>query len=216
MIFLFAAIVVSFGPIIAVFRFCDVLTYFEMDSGKIGSEAHRKIKKMQERSSENCQQVSRKVFRRRIRTLEKDGFTLLEVIIALAILGIGLLAILQVFPGAVRSSVRTEYNSRAPLIAQQIMETFKADDEDLRFIRGLPAYIPVPAPPEPIDDDGDGRYSEEFRNGSDDDGDGEFDEDLCEYTVFPPLPFALPPPNQEMYWQLLTTVATDKNEKIVI
>ncbi|HNT34890.1 MAG TPA: prepilin-type N-terminal cleavage/methylation domain-containing protein, partial [bacterium] len=71
----------------------------------------------------------------------KHGFTLLEVIIALGLLGLGLASILQAFPGAVRSSVRVQYNSRASLLAQQIIETLRADSKNLE--RSASNLLPI-------------------------------------------------------------------------
>lgn len=131
----------------------------------------------------------------------KQGFTLLEVIIALGLLGLGLASILQAFPGAVRSSVRVEYNSRAPLLAQQIIETITADIQNLGqhlpinhdpgLHRGHRVLVPRPPfrLPAVIED----------RN-----GDGRIDHNDVEWVVYPPLPVALPEPNDDMYYQILS------------
>jgi len=103
----------------------------------------------------------------------RRGFTLIEVIVAMAILGIGLLSLLFAFPGAVKSSVRSEYNSRAPLMAQQIMETFKVDNSGFPFVDGMviPEALNGQYPKVPIveciDDDDDGDFDED---GDDKDG----------------------------------------------
>lgn len=82
----------------------------------------------------------------------RRGFTLVEVIIALVILGIGLVGVIQLFPMGLRSSARAENSTRAAILAQQIMEGLKADSHDLPIIPGDPNLYPIPG--NGFDDDG--------------------------------------------------------------
>lgn len=78
------------------------------------------------------------------RNKTRRGFTLVEVIIALVILGIGLVGVIQLFPMGLRSSARAESGTRAAILAQQIMEGLKADSHDLPIIPGDPNLYPIP------------------------------------------------------------------------
>jgi len=53
------------------------------------------------------------------------GFSLIELVIALAIMSIGLVGAMRVFPMGLRSSKRTEIASRAAIIASRTLETLK-------------------------------------------------------------------------------------------
>lgn len=60
------------------------------------------------------------------RALEpRAAFTLLEIIIALAVMSIGLFGAIRVFPLGLRASVRAEQSSRATMLAQRAMEELK-------------------------------------------------------------------------------------------
>ena len=78
------------------------------------------------------------------RPARRRSFTVLEVIIALAILGIGLVGLIQLFPMGLEASRRAENNTRAAILAQQILESLKADSNDLPFIEGSPQIYPIP------------------------------------------------------------------------
>lgn len=69
-------------------------------------------------------QVSSLSHRSRVLSLP-DGFSLVEIIIALSILGIGLIGAMRVFPVGLRASQRSELRSRAAFIAQRAIETVK-------------------------------------------------------------------------------------------
>ena len=53
------------------------------------------------------------------------GFSLVEVVVSLAILGIGLVGAMRVFPVGLRASARSEMTSRAVLAAQRQLEYLK-------------------------------------------------------------------------------------------
>jgi uncharacterized protein (TIGR02598 family) len=60
----------------------------------------------------------------------KNGFTLLEIVIALAILAIGLVGILSLFPVGFEASRRASMLTEATIHAQQKMEEFKQEGYD--------------------------------------------------------------------------------------
>jgi uncharacterized protein (TIGR02598 family) len=60
----------------------------------------------------------------------KRGFTLLEIVIALAILAIGLVGILSLFPVGFEASRRASMLTEATIHAQQKMEEFKQTGYD--------------------------------------------------------------------------------------
>ena len=66
---------------------------------------------------------------RRFASRPAGGFTLLEVMIALAILGIGLVMVMQLFAGALRLSRVDRGLTEAVLVAQQKMEELVLMDE---------------------------------------------------------------------------------------
>ena len=53
------------------------------------------------------------------------AFSLVELVIALSILGIGLIGAMRVFPVGLKASQRAESRSRAAFIAQQTLESLK-------------------------------------------------------------------------------------------
>jgi general secretion pathway protein I len=54
-----------------------------------------------------------------------SGFTLLEVVVALAILGLGLVAVIQIFSGGLRLARATEEYSQAVHLAQAKLEEWR-------------------------------------------------------------------------------------------
>ena len=53
------------------------------------------------------------------------GFSLVELIISMAILSVGLVGAMRVFPVGLRASQRAELSSRATLVAQRTIESLK-------------------------------------------------------------------------------------------
>ncbi|MCD6472867.1 prepilin-type N-terminal cleavage/methylation domain-containing protein [Candidatus Aerophobetes bacterium] len=64
------------------------------------------------------------------RNLKSTGFTLLEVIIVSAIISIGLLGIVQIFPLCFQAERKTEQSSIAAVLGQEIMEEIKSKGYD--------------------------------------------------------------------------------------
>ena len=58
------------------------------------------------------------------------GFSLLEVLIAMAILSIGIVGAFRVFPVGLRASQRAELHSRAVMAAQRTLESLKLQPWD--------------------------------------------------------------------------------------
>ena len=65
-----------------------------------------------------------------------SGFSLIELIISLAILSVGLLGAMRVFPAGLRSSQRSEMSSKAAMTAQRTMEFLKLREWVERLRRG--------------------------------------------------------------------------------
>ncbi|MFH1739514.1 MAG: type II secretion system protein, partial [bacterium] len=94
----------------------------------------------------------------------RPAFTLLEVVVAAAILGLGLMAIVRVFPIGLAAADRSEGFTRAALLARSIFEGLKADEVDFPVVttwttgmNGEKVLIscPIPLPGNGYDDDGD-------------------------------------------------------------
>ena len=55
------------------------------------------------------------------------AFSLIELLISMAILSVGLVGAMRVFPVGLRASQRSEMNSRATITAQQTLESMKLE-----------------------------------------------------------------------------------------
>jgi len=64
-----------------------------------------------------------------VRRRGRGGFTLLEVAVALAIMGLGVVTCLQVFSGSLRVQDRASRQTRAVLFARAIMDALLAETE---------------------------------------------------------------------------------------
>ena len=53
------------------------------------------------------------------------GFSLIELVISMAILSVGIVGAMRVFPVGLRASERAERNSRATMVAQRTLEAMK-------------------------------------------------------------------------------------------
>jgi len=73
--------------------------------------------------------------------MDKNGFSLLELVIAIAVLAIGLVGILQVFPIGLRASQHAGMLTKATFLAQTKMEEVKIAGFDA--ITALPPKIPL-------------------------------------------------------------------------
>ena len=56
----------------------------------------------------------------------KEGFTLLEIMIALSILAVGLVAVLELFAGSLRLTGKASHRTQAVIHAQNVMDGFFA------------------------------------------------------------------------------------------
>jgi prepilin-type N-terminal cleavage/methylation domain-containing protein len=65
------------------------------------------------------------------------GFSLIELIIAMAILSVGLVGAMRVFPVGLQASQRAKVNSRAVMAAQRILESLKLKPWD-ELVEGQP------------------------------------------------------------------------------
>ncbi len=80
------------------------------------------------------------------------AFSLIEVIIAAAILAMGLLSIVKIFPYGIQASQRAEDTTIATLLAQQIFEGLKMDPINYPILPGA-ANVVIPIPGNAYDDD---------------------------------------------------------------
>ena len=69
------------------------------------------------------------------------GFSLLELIIAIAVLAVGLVGVLKIFPVGLRASYRAGMITKAAFLAQNKMEEVKM--EEFEKIIELPPKIPL-------------------------------------------------------------------------
>ncbi len=95
------------------------------------------------------------------RNPQTAGFSLLEVIVAAGLLGLGLLSIVQVFPLGLQVAQRAEDVTKASVLARAMFEGLKADSRDFPVIPGDPITL-IPLPGNGFDDDND--WALQFRN----------------------------------------------------
>ena len=69
------------------------------------------------------------VFHSALRT-PHSAFSLIELVIAMAILSVGIVGAMRVFPVGLRASQRAEMNSRAAIVAQRTIESLKLKSWD--------------------------------------------------------------------------------------
>jgi prepilin-type N-terminal cleavage/methylation domain-containing protein len=74
---------------------------------------------------------------------KRRGFTLVEVLIALAILGIGILGVTLLFPAAMRESRRAGGSTIAAIYADTVVDMLRAQGYDGLEGRTLPAPVNV-------------------------------------------------------------------------
>ena len=60
----------------------------------------------------------------------RAGFSLIELIISMAILSVGLVGAMRVFPVGLRASQRSELQSRSAILAQRTLESLKLQPWD--------------------------------------------------------------------------------------
>ncbi|MBU1062475.1 MAG: prepilin-type N-terminal cleavage/methylation domain-containing protein [Candidatus Omnitrophica bacterium] len=72
---------------------------------------------------------------------KRNGFSLLELIIAIGVLSIGLVGVLQIFPIGLRASYRSGMLTKATFLAQNKMEELNM--ADFEAIAELPSKIPL-------------------------------------------------------------------------
>lgn len=75
---------------------------------------------------------------------QKNAFTLIEIIIALAILGIGLIAVMAYLPIALDASSKASNLTRASMVGQRILEEIKLasfDDIEAADVFDTGAYV---------------------------------------------------------------------------
>lgn len=119
------------------------------------------------------------------------GFSLIEVMVALAILAIGLLGLLNLSFYAIRANKQNKEIIWARLLAEQTAQDLQLADYDDALLQddGDTTDLDDISNPDHSsvlvgnDDDGDGRTDEELADGLDNDGDGLIDEDLRNYSI---------------------------------
>ena len=65
--------------------------------------------------------------------MKRDGFTLIEIAVALAIMGVGVVTCLQIFTGSIRLQDRASRQTRAVLAARVQMDTLMNQGELQNF-----------------------------------------------------------------------------------
>jgi prepilin-type N-terminal cleavage/methylation domain-containing protein len=65
----------------------------------------------------------------RTQDLSPSGFTLLEVMVALMIMGIGLVSVLELFSGSIRLGVKASQRTQAAIYGQNVMDRIFAQEQ---------------------------------------------------------------------------------------
>ena len=61
---------------------------------------------------------------------QSQGFTLLEIAVALAVLGIGVVTVMQIFQGALRLQNKSAQQNRVVLVARQVLDEILSEPMD--------------------------------------------------------------------------------------
>jgi prepilin-type N-terminal cleavage/methylation domain-containing protein len=61
---------------------------------------------------------------------QSQGFTLLEIAVALAVLGIGVVTVMQIFQGALRLQNKSAQQSRVVMVARQVLDEILSEPMD--------------------------------------------------------------------------------------
>jgi Tfp pilus assembly protein PilV len=72
------------------------------------------------------------------------GYSLLEILVSLAVLLAGIVLIIYVFPQILRSTYNAEYLSKAALLAQLKVEEIRRDDSKDKAMQGAIAALTAP------------------------------------------------------------------------
>ncbi len=83
---------------------------------------------------------------------DKQGLSLIEVVVAAAIMGVGLLSIVQIFPYGIQASRRSEDLTQATMLANTIFEGLKSDPVNFPILPNDSDTL-VPIPGNGFDDD---------------------------------------------------------------
>lgn len=75
------------------------------------------------------------------------GLTLIEVMISLAILLVGVLAVVYFFPQTLQSAARAEYRTKAAVLAQMKAEEIRRDDDTTHTLIHAIEQMQVPSTP---------------------------------------------------------------------
>ncbi len=101
------------------------------------------------------------------------GFSLIEVLFAVAVLTIGIVGILQLFPPSLRATNEAALRGRAALLAQQKAEEIRRDDARGAQILETIANLPDPTDPVPFTEDDRLVYQFHSRSLLEPDGEGD-------------------------------------------
>ena len=83
----------------------------------------------------------------------RSAYTLVEVIVALAVLLLGIVGILQFYPPSLRASSEAALKSRAALLAQEKVEELRRDSDQLGSLIRAIQISTAPTAPVPFPED---------------------------------------------------------------